>query len=95
MRRPRYLLLGGVLVTIAEAALGTAVLLGHGPIEISLYLFACGGATGLVTSLAAALLRRRGGGDHGPSTEDPEPPWWPDFEADFWRRVRERERAPA
>jgi hypothetical protein len=100
MPRPGRLLLAGVLVTLAEAALGVFALSTLGPAEIAIYPIACAAATGLVIGLSAHLVRRRRPGDDHDSGGDgagggPQPPWWPEFEADFWRRVRERERVPA
>jgi hypothetical protein len=54
-----------------------------------------------VTMLAAPLMRPRddgpdgGGGGPGPLPEDPEPPWWPEFEREFRAHAGARERSPA
>jgi hypothetical protein len=104
MTAPTRLLLGGVAVTIAEGAAGTAALL-LGPVRIALFLLACAAATGTVSALVWRLTSRVGGGpggsggtDGGAPTRGPDdpPPWWPGFERDFWDHVQNgRDRTPA
>jgi hypothetical protein len=76
----------GAAVASAHLALGLAgwVLLGVAP------WFFCGCATVTlgVALLAAPLMEPRGnddGDDGGPGTspDDPDPPWWPEFEREF------------
>jgi hypothetical protein len=78
----------GATVSAAHVALGLAgwVLLGVPP----WFFGGCALVTLAVTLLAAPLMRPRGddddGRDDGPGRggpEDPEPPWWPEFEREF------------
>jgi hypothetical protein len=96
MERLRSLVAAGVLVTLVEAAVGVYALVVLGPAEIALYLLACAIATAVVVGVGAYLMLRRrpdGGGGAAGGGEGPQPPWWPRFEAEFRRYVRERERA--
>jgi hypothetical protein len=96
MARLRSLLAAGILVTLAEAAVGIYALVVLGPAEIALYLLACAVATAVVVAVGAYLMLRRrpdDGGGEARDGEGPQPPWWPRFEAEFRRHVRERERA--
>jgi hypothetical protein len=105
MTAPTRLLLGGAVVTIAEAAAGTAALVLLGPDRIALFLLVCAVATGAVSALVWRLTSNAGrgpgdggGGEGGSPTRGPDepPPWWPGFERDFWDHVeRERDRTPA
>jgi hypothetical protein len=104
MTAPTRLLLGGVAVTVVEAAAGAAALLVLGPVRVSLFLLVCAAATGVVSALVWRLTsnagrgRGEGGSDGGTPTRGPDdpPPWWPGFERDFWEHVRnERHRPPA
>jgi hypothetical protein len=77
----------GATVSAAHVALGLAgwVLLGVPP----WFFGGCALVTLAVTLLAAPLMRPRDdddGRDDGPGRggpEDPEPPWWPEFEREF------------
>jgi hypothetical protein len=53
-----------------------------------------------VATLPIMAPRRRGGGEEPPGGNDlpgdgpPSPPWWPEFEREFWSRVDSGEAAP-
>ena len=53
-----------------------------------------------VTLLAAPLMRPRpsggddGGGGRDPGPDDPDPPWWPEFERAFREHVEAGRRTP-
>ncbi|MGI8804962.1 MAG: hypothetical protein ACR2IN_04630 [Thermoleophilaceae bacterium] len=94
----RRLVLAGVAVVVLEALTGVFALAALGPVKIALYPVACATATALVTGLGALAIRRHdgGGGSRGDDENgDDPPPWWPEFERDFRRHARERERTPA
>lgn len=96
MVKPRRLVVAGALVALLEGLIGALALFSLGPVEIAVYPVACAAATAGVTVLAALAIRRaEGRGEGGP--RDPgggPPPWWPEFERDFRRHVRQRERTP-
>jgi hypothetical protein len=103
MQEVRPLALGGGLVAAGEAATGIVALAALGPATIALFLLACGVATAATTAgLAALIARRRGPGESpgGPGGRPPQrgpdlpPPWWPDFEREFWARVEHRSHTP-
>jgi hypothetical protein len=101
MGRARGLLLAGVAVVFVEAAAGGVGVILLGPAEIAIYLLVCAAATAAATALAVRLITLRHGGDDsdddddgGGGGDDDVPPWWPGFESDFWRYLRERERTP-
>ena len=96
--------LGGGLVAGGEAATGIVALAALGPVTIALFLLACAVATAATTAgLVALIAHRRGPGDSpgssagGPLPRGPDqpPPWWPDFERDFWGHVERRSRTLA
>lgn len=102
MGRARGLLLAGVAVVLVEAAAGGVGVALLGPAKIAIYLLVCAAATAAATALAVRLITLRHGGDDpddddgggGGGGGDDVPPWWPGFESDFWRYLRERERTP-
>lgn len=76
----------------AAAAFSIAVL---ESVELSLFFGLCAGLTAVLTLVARPLLEppesggpEQDGGGPGPSP----PPWWPEFERDFWSHV-DRERS--
>jgi hypothetical protein len=85
----------GAAVASAHVGLGLAgwLLLGIPP----WFFGGCALLTLGVALLAAPLMGPRGddpgddggGDDGGPSPDDPEPPWWPEFEREFRDHVRE------
>jgi len=92
--------IGGVAVT-TELGLGALGLASIGFEQIVLFLLASGVATAMITFAVRRLLGSppgesgHGGGGTGTGPEgDPEPPWWPGFEADFRSYERDRRRTP-
>ena len=89
----------GGAVASGHVALGLAGWLGLG---VAPWFFGgCALLTLGVAMLAAPLMRPRddgpddGGGGPGPLPEDPDPPWWPEFERELHEYMSARERIPA
>lgn len=64
-----------------------------------LFFGLCAVVTLALSQLAAPLLRPRGDDGRGdgwgrPPDDEPEPPWWPDFERDLRAYLEDRESAP-
>lgn len=85
--------LGAVLAGAAEVIVGLVLISSMGAADVALFFLVSGICTLALAAGLTALLRvepdsdppGRGGGS------DPEPPeWWPDFERDFGRYLRER-----
>lgn len=81
----------GLTVAAAEAALGLLL-----PTTPTAYLLACAAASAILAIVASRLVEPPPRDDDGglgtrPQGPDPEPPWWPEFEAEFRRHARERE----
>jgi hypothetical protein len=91
---------GGVAIT-AELCLGALGLASIGLEQIVLFLLASAVATIVITFAMRRLLRQppeeggHGGGGSGTGPDDPQPPWWPEFEADFRRYANDGRRTPA
>jgi hypothetical protein len=86
------------------AVVGLVELLAVGDAQAALVFGASAAVTGLLVALVIPILAPRGddsgedddgggpgGGGDGPST----PPWWPDFEREFWSYVDRPSRGPA
>lgn len=80
------------------AAVGLVVLLFVGDWRAALTFAASAGVTAGLVALLLPLLAPRDGGDPGPGDgggpggggpggDPPSPPWWPEFERDFWSHV--------
>jgi hypothetical protein len=92
--------LGAALVLAALGANGAAVLTSNARPEAAsaAFLFAIVWLAWLLSITAFMALRSNGRGDSDPGLpedEDPEPPWWPDFERQLRDYTRSRPRAPA
>lgn len=71
----------------AAAAFSIAVLKS---VELALFFGLCAGLTAVLTLVARPLLEppESGGPEHdGGVTGPTPPPWWPEFERDFWSHV--------
>jgi hypothetical protein len=98
MRPAQRFLAIGIAVGLGEAALGLAV----ADTILGAYLMLCG-AAGIAFAIGAHRLLDApprppgdgGPGDEPPGTPPPEPPWWPEFEAQFRAHVQERVRPGA
>ena len=89
----------GAAFAVLEAGAGLWAVISLGPARIAYFLLACAVATTAVTALLWRLLGTRPdgearGGGGAPSGDDPPPAWWPEFDRDFRRHVREK-RAPS
>jgi hypothetical protein len=89
MRPAQRFLVAGIVVGVAEIALGI-VLEGTAP-----YFWACAAVTAAFAFLARRLIEPPppDGGDDPPQgdEEPPDPPWWPQFESQFRDHVLTRQ----